>query len=120
MLQPDMDWVIVKAGLMYHGRLDVSSITNINPQGCIKSMTCSEGTKYTVRCDARFGTYETRTDDDGGDAVNSAWDDSDPFAIFGGYAQYELFHLLATSTMSKAFISKYLELQIWVRIRLDY
>ena len=49
-----------------------------------------EGTKYTVRRDARFGTYETRTDDDGGDAANSARDDSDPFAIFGGYAQYEL------------------------------
>ena len=79
-----------------------------------------EGTKYTVRRDAQFGTYETRTDDDGGDAVDSAQDDSDPFAIFGGYAQYELFHLLATSTMSKAFISKYLELQIWVRIRLNH
>ena len=79
-----------------------------------------EGTKYTVRRDARFGTYKTRTDNDDNNSMNSAQDDSDPFAIFGGYAQYELFHLLATSTMSKAFISKYLELQIWVRIRLDY
>ena len=73
-----------------------------------------EGSKYTVS-DTQFGTYETQSDS--GSSQGS--DESDPFAIFGGYAQYELFHLLATSNMSKASLSKYLELEIWVRIRLS-
>ena len=71
-----------------------------------------EGSKYTVRRDTQFGTYETQSD-------SGSSQGSDPFAIFGGYAQYELFHLLATSNMSKASLSKYLELEIWVRIRLS-
>jgi len=43
---------------------------------------------------------------------------TDPFAIFGGYEQYQLINLLATSGISKAKISEFLGLDILVRVKL--
>jgi hypothetical protein len=71
------------------------------------------GTKFTVTRDTRYGTYKiprSSTPDDS-DAQDV---DADPFAIFGGYEQYQFIHMLATSGLSKAKITEFLALKILV------
>lgn len=74
-----------------------------------------EGTRYTVSHDPKYGTHEISANDS---PDTNQLEETDPFAIFGGYGQYQLINLLATSGMSKAKISEFLGLDILVRVRL--
>jgi len=74
-----------------------------------------EGMRYTVSHDPRYGTYK-RLANDGPDTIQP--EATNPFAIFGGYEQYQLINLLATSGISKAKISEFLGLDILVCVRL--